>query len=1217
MLFRSAQDIFYYDSGCTSGTVHIFYNMFFVPDSMDVYYQGTNIFTTGGLVSGTSNVIINYSGSSSFIEVLMNSNNLAPGTVWTYTISNTVCNGSVPTTRGVIVKYDPGGPVAGGTAGDGARWISRAITNNVFGYNGNDRLQAISVNPEGTIASPTNYIYVTGSAEIKAGLEGIFIAKTRTNSAGQWIAKPAFTTTNGPSRGMAITIANNGNDIIAAGYTNYSGSNESPYLVSCKTNGTITFANYSSTAAGLPYPVWAAGTAYPIGANVQYLGLGYTASAANLNQVPPFSPLFWTALPPPAAGFYPGRYFGVTYLGSNIFAVGTTDAITNTGDWLIEKWDLAGNMVQRAVLTNASYTATKGNILYAATGLGSGCGSRIYAAGVGTNTTTSTSQGVVLEIDPSTLTIASIVSNVFPALATSSAIATGITTDGSDLYVTGQFRTASLDRDTYIVRYKVKNYYLPEEPLTQLLGEPSLGVWTLEVSDTRQGPYNGAGALLPSSLVCWDINFTYGPTNSTVVTGVLPGVSVGRVLFGGQSQAFQLNIPAGAVIATNAFTASGPVNVRYSPSGPPVPGSSVAIAGATRGALVLGGNSNYDFPRGNTYYLSFDNPNPNAAVTLNFRVDFDNTVPGATNTLPPPTADITFTAQPVSQTVPGGATVALLVGVSGTGPFGYQWRFNGAAIPGETNGSVTLNNVSLAQSGGYDVVVSNPTGAMPSELAILTVNVPPTITAQPVSATVGIGGNVVFSVTTTGTPVIKYQWRKNGVDLMGQAGPNLTLTGVQPSDAGDYSVLVSNPAGFTTSLTATLSVVIPPRVTTQPVSRTVTIGDSVTLAVAATGAGTLHYQWSINGTNIAGATNDTLTLSRLRIDQSGSYRVVVTDALASTTSEVATLTVLPAAAPIIVTQPRSQSVSAGGSGSLSAGAIGVAPLRYQWLRDTAPIPNATNETYTTPILNSLGSATYSVVVTNELGRATSEGAVVTVVGVPVIDTPLQAQTVPVGGTLRLTVGASGVGLNYLWIFKDNFIGEATNATLVVTNVQMTDAGTYSVIVGNAAGLATNSDAVVTVDPLPLIMAQPSNQSVILGSPVVISIELLGQAPFSYQWRRNNVDIIGETNADFSLAAAGAASAGDYSVRVRNSYGVLTSSNGTLKVTGPPLTMQRTSGQLSLTIPPAGSGFVLEYTDGFGPGHVWTPVSVPSGGAGDVTVPIDLPTGARIYRLRLP
>jgi subtilisin-like proprotein convertase family protein len=1156
-----APDIYDYDTGCTSGTVHIRYNMFTAPDSMDVFYQGTNIFTTGGLVAGISNVFINYSGTNTFIRVLMNSNN-SGGTVWRYTISNTVCNGAVPQSKGIIVKYDPGGPVAGGGASNGAIWISRAFTNNTFGFNGNDRLQAVAVSAEGTVANPTNYIYTTGSGEITNGLEGLVIAKVRTNGAGVWMAAPAFSVTNGASRGMAITIANNGNDIIAAGYTNYSGSNESPYLVSVRTNGTITFSQYSGQ------------------------GVGVTNA---------------------------GRYYGVTFNNGNIFAVGTTDGVTNTGDWLIEKWDLSGNLIQRSVLTSPMYSTAGGNALFAVTSLGTGCGSRVYAVGVGTNNFTSTSDGVLLEIDPNTLSIASITTNRFNTRN----LNTGVATDGSELYISGQTLTVAGEWDTYLVRYKVKNFYLPEEPLSQLLGEPSQGVWTLEVTDNRQGPYDSFGALMPASLLCWDINFTYGPTNSSIVT-VGAAQAVTRTLYGGQSQYVKVMVPSGALLASNAFTASAPVNVRVAQSQLPGTVGAPAIANSTNGVLVLGGAASGDLLVGGSYYLGFENPNPTTPVTLNFRVDFDNTAPGATNPPPPPPPTIIFTSQPADQVVATDSTVAFLVGVTGTGPFQYQWRFNGAILPGETNGSLTLTHVGLAHAGTYDVVVSNAGGSLASGSALLTVNSPPVITAQPVGMTVGIGQAATLRVSTLGTPPIKYQWSKDGVAIPGAILSALVIGAAQPGDAGEYAVLVSNPGGSTNSQGAQLYVVVPPAFAGQPVSKTVTVGDTVAFSVNATGMGSLRYQWLFNGTNIAGATNDALTLVGVRLDQAGGYRVQVTDDQASSLSAEAILRVLPPSAPLILVQPEGQYVSVGDRATLTVGSAGLSPLSFQWFRNGTRISGANASSYTTSVLGVGDDATYSVVITNSLGSATSSNAAVQVVPVPLILVPLGAVNVHVGDTLRLGVGAAGSSLSYTWIVNGNLLVDVTGSSLTISNVQLSHAGTYQVLVGNVAGLATNSDAVITVDPAPAIGVQPGSRSVMLGDPTVFSVGALGQPVFAYQWRRNSYDLPGETNSTLVLPAVGAGSMGDYSVRVINAYGFADSANATLKVTGPPLSMQLAPGGLSLSFPPAASGFVLEYSDGIGPGHPWmTLTNIAGATGGDVSVPVNLPSGARIFRLRLP
>ena len=93
-------------------------------------------------------------------------------------------------------------------------------------------------------------------------------------------------------------------------------------------------------------------------------------------------------------------------------------------------------------------------------------------------------------------------------------------------------------------------------------------------------------------------------------------------------------------------------------------------------------------------------------------------------TVPP--AKPSITAQPTNSSVCLCATVINRVGVSGTSPFSYQWRFNSSPLPGRTLNSITLPNVQLADAGNYDVVVTNIAGSITSRVAVLSVD--PTFT---------------------------------------------------------------------------------------------------------------------------------------------------------------------------------------------------------------------------------------------------------------------------------------------------------------------------------------------------------------------------------------------------------------------------------------------------------------------------------------------------------
>lgn len=258
----------------------------------------------------------------------------------------------------------------------------------------------------------------------------------------------------------------------------------------------------------------------------------------------------------------------------------------------------------------------------------------------------------------------------------------------------------------------------------------------------------------------------------------------------------------------------------------------------------------------------------------------------------------TITTQPQSETVAAGANVSFAVAAKGTNPLGYQWRKNGSDIAGATSATYVITGVQMSHAGTYTVNVSNSVGSTLSNAATLTITAAPVITQQPQNQTVATGGTVTFTVTATGNPAPTYQWRKDGANIAGAASAALSISNAQPSHAGSYTVVVTNALGSVTSAAAVLTVSSgAPAITSQPQPVTVTVGDTTTMSVTATGNPTLTYQWRKNGANlsnnghVSGATSATLNFSNVDASDTASYDVVVTNGLGSATSAVAVLIV--------------------------------------------------------------------------------------------------------------------------------------------------------------------------------------------------------------------------------------------------------------------------------------------------------------------------------------
>lgn len=170
----------------------------------------------------------------------------------------------------------------------------------------------------------------------------------------------------------------------------------------------------------------------------------------------------------------------------------------------------------------------------------------------------------------------------------------------------------------------------------------------------------------------------------------------------------------------------------------------------------------------------------------------------------------TMTHQPADATVTAGSTAIFTVAAAGTPVLTYQWFREEDPLLGQTAATLTLHNAQPALNGNYSCRVENTYGYVQSAPAALKVIVPVAIESQPPQFTqTALGLPVSLCVTASGTEPIRYQWRKNGVNIPNQTNECLSIPSAQPFDSGVYTVVVENKAGAVTSQPFLLNIVLP------------------------------------------------------------------------------------------------------------------------------------------------------------------------------------------------------------------------------------------------------------------------------------------------------------------------------------------------------------------------------------------------------------------------
>ncbi|MGO8676406.1 MAG: immunoglobulin domain-containing protein [Limisphaerales bacterium] len=346
--------------------------------------------------------------------------------------------------------------------------------------------------------------------------------------------------------------------------------------------------------------------------------------------------------------------------------------------------------------------------------------------------------------------------------------------------------------------------------------------------------------------------------------------------------------------------------------------------------------------------------------------------------------------QPVSVIETNGNPVQLGVSATGTSNLRlyYWWRFYGTNdtvsptnVPGQINATYSFDSLDITNVGYYDVVISNKLGAVTSD--VVSLSILPSITVQPSSIEAFERTLAWFQVTAIGEAAngdrsMSFQWQFDTLNIPGastnQVGTNFTytLTSVDATNGGNYTVVITNAVGGITSAIVTLSVDPVPYI--SPASQAVALGGAATLAVYASGEAPFTYQWQHDGTNISGV-GRTYSIPGVQESDAGTYTVVVSGdfspAYAQAFLGVGTL-------PGITAEPQNLAVTQGQGATLSVTATGP-PLAYQWNFNGTPITDATNASYSIPIVGPANVGAYTVTISNSAGSITSNPAQLTLV----------------------------------------------------------------------------------------------------------------------------------------------------------------------------------------------------------------------------------------------
>ncbi len=486
----------------------------------------------------------------------------------------------------------------------------------------------------------------------------------------------------------------------------------------------------------------------------------------------------------------------------------------------------------------------------------------------------------------------------------------------------------------------------------------------------------------------------------------------------------------------------------------------------------------------------------------------------------------TITLQPVSAIKLEGKNSTINLTAVGSPNLFYKWYKNNSYISGNdsTQNYYSINITSIQDAGKYYCIVSNGCGSISSDTISFSV-------IQRIDSSIFkcLGDSLTINAHVYGSSSYSYQWIKKGeLPLPGETDSTFSVLNLISSNSGYYycqiTDVLSN-SDTTNSLKLTVDETIPSITGTDGCGIKLQ-GKSMNFNITAICSSTILYQWFFNDSVISNANNNSYFIPKVSSSDAGTYQCIAYNICGSDTSNLLQLSVIDSINII-------ESKCIGSNSSFISNVNGSNIYSYQWFKDGAPILTGGNDSiYILDSILTINSGKYYCKVTDSCGNDyTNQLDLFVCSNPPIIQTQPICKMLREGRNTFINVAAIGdKPFAYQWMKNGEFLSSQKDSILKLDNLLIADAGQYRCIVSNACGNDTSDIAIISI-----IKTTPENTKVCQDLELT-SFSIPLNSNNLYQWRKDNSDLLTETDSVLYKSNCSFLDSGYYSCIVTNNCG---------------------------------------------------------------------------------